>query len=180
MSRQPAIEPSLKAGADFSPCRTWRYALWRRWSDAALVAFIGLNPSTADETKNDPTVRRCIGFARSWGYGGLLMLNTYGLRSTDPAGLWRVDDPVGPGHDERLTGYRDMASAFVAAWGVHCVPSRAERVCQMIGRRIDCLGLTNGGAPRPPLYLKASSERSPYWVPELSALLAGMEEKFVW
>jgi hypothetical protein len=155
----------IESGADFSPCRTWRYGLWRRWDERPLLAFIGLNPSTADETRNDPTVRRCIGFARSWGYGGLLMLNAYGLRSTDPAGLWRVDDPVGPGHDERMREHAAQASACVAAWGVHCESSRAARVCEVIGRRVDCLGLTKGGAPRHPLYLKASSRRSLYWAP---------------
>jgi hypothetical protein len=107
-------------------------------------------------------VRRCIGFAKEWGFGGLLMLNAYGLRSTKPAGLWEVDDPVGPDHDERLTIYRDGTSAFVAAWGVHCDPSRAMRVCQIIGRPIDCLGLTKNGAPRHPLYLKSSAERMRY------------------
>ena len=84
----------------FSPCRRWRYTLWRDWMDDVLeleeragnnsakyAMFIGLNPSTADETRDDPTVRRCVGFAKSWGYGALCMTNIFAWRDTDPAGM---------------------------------------------------------------------------------------------
>ena len=82
---------AYELSATFSPCRRWRYTLLRRWEPANLivVAFIGLNPSTADETLDDPTIRRCIGFAKAWGAGGMYMLNLFGWRSTDPAGCWR-------------------------------------------------------------------------------------------
>jgi hypothetical protein len=160
-------EKLQQIGADFSPCRTWRFALWRRWDSRPLVAFIGLNPSTADETRDDPTVRRCIGFAKAWGYGGLLMLNAYAFRATDPAELQGAVDPIGPEHDKRLTTFRCCASAFVAAWGIRCEPERAARVCEVIGQRIDCLGKTKNGAPRHPLYLKTTTTRTPYWSPVL-------------
>jgi hypothetical protein len=156
------------SGAEFSPCRTWRYALWRFWNWSTppkLVAFIGLNPSTADEQINDPTIRRCIGFAKAWGFDGLFMLNAYGFRATDPADMKRAADPVGPEHDERLMHYRNRAQSFVAAWGAHCEPSRAARVCDLIGRRIDCLGRTKSGAPKHPLYLPRTAHRELYWSP---------------
>ena len=80
----------------FNETRTHRYTLWRTWdSSLPYCQFIGLNPSTADETKDDPTVRRCIAFSKMWGYGALCMTNLFGFRSTDPAGLLTVEDPVG-------------------------------------------------------------------------------------
>src|ERR1700747_1513844 len=76
---------ALDSGALFSPCRRWRYLLWRRWDrDRGICAFICLNPSVADETQDDPTVRRCINYAKDWGYGSLFMLNAYAFRATDP------------------------------------------------------------------------------------------------
>jgi len=82
----------------FSTCRTYRYALYRQLDQAnqTTVAFIGLNPSTADETKDDPTIRRCVGFARSWGFGFLLMQNLFAFRATDPRVMKAADDPTVP------------------------------------------------------------------------------------
>jgi hypothetical protein len=86
-----------ESGAEFSECQQYRYTLWRTWdSQADRVMFIGLNPSTADETEDDPTIRRCIRFAKDWGYGGILMMNAYAYRSTAPRGLKQVTDPIGP------------------------------------------------------------------------------------
>ena len=82
--------------AEFSPCRTYRYALWRWWDRSRPYAmFIGLNPSTADEVNNDPTVSRCIGYSRRWGYGGLCMTNIFAYRSTDPARMKAHSAPIG-------------------------------------------------------------------------------------
>lgn len=81
----------FKSGAQFSPCRAYRYALWRNrsWESApkstkGYIMFIGLNPSTADETKDDPTIRRCLGYCRSWGYIGFVMVNLFAFRATEP------------------------------------------------------------------------------------------------
>jgi len=81
------MSPVINKRAAFSPCRTFRYSLWHQWGDDSLgyAMFIGLNPSTADETLDDPTVRRCINFARDWGYGALCMTNLFAFRSTDPS-----------------------------------------------------------------------------------------------
>jgi hypothetical protein len=94
----------------FSPCRTWRYTLERVWAPPEgyrgareVAAFIGLNPSTADEVKNDPTVTRCINYARRWGFHGMFMLNIFALRSTDPRALYRHPDPIGPETNRYLT-----------------------------------------------------------------------------
>ena len=87
-------------GAMFSPCRSYRYSLWRTWdSQKPIVVFIGLNPSTADETVNDPTMRRCIGFARLWGYGGMVVVNLFAYCATKPTVLRHVADPVGKDTD---------------------------------------------------------------------------------
>ncbi len=142
-------------GAEFSPCRTWRYTLWRIWEpELPYLAVIGLNPSTADETLDDPTIRRCIGFARRWGFGGYYMLNCYGFRSTDPRGMKAAADPIGPGNDEAIARISAKAGMVVAAWGVHCELSREAGVCQLVNRPLYCFGTTKAGRPRHPLYIR--------------------------
>jgi hypothetical protein len=153
-------------GADFSPCRKWRYALWREWGPcdpSRRVAFIGLNPSTADESIDDPTIRRCIGFAKSWGYSGLVMLNAYAFRATDPKDMKKAADPIGPDNDAKLAEYSEWCAAYVAAWGAHCSPSRARSVCEVIGHRIQCLGKTKDGHPKHPLYLASNTRLQPFY-----------------
>lgn len=160
MKQPPLFDTDSVSGAEFSECRVYRYALWRRWrwrETSELVMFIGLNPSTADETENDPTIRRCIRFAKDWGYDGLLMMNAYGFRATDPRVMKAADDPVGPGNDTAFANRRRQAALIVAAWGVHCSPERARRVCDVLDRPVHCLGTTKSGAPKHPLYLPASS-----------------------
>ena len=89
-----------KSGAVFSDCRKYRYALWRIWDgNKSLAMIIGLNPSTADETLNDPTITRCINFARSWEYGGVLVANLFGFRATSPNELRVYHEPVGKEND---------------------------------------------------------------------------------
>jgi hypothetical protein len=150
--------------ADFSDCRRYRYALWRTWDPLEPgVLFVGLNPSTADEQVNDPTIRRCMGFARRWGYGGLVMCNLYALRSTDPARLFEVEDAVGPENDDWLADQAEQAPLVVAAWGSTPgpVPDRAARVLELLGEA-HCLGLTTGGAPRHPLRMPTDLQAVPY------------------
>jgi len=93
----------MKTDAKFSTCRKYRYALWRIWDDSKPYAMIvGLNPSTADETKNDPTISRCINFSKDWGYGGLCMANLFAFRATKPSVLMSSNDPVGSANDDWL------------------------------------------------------------------------------
>lgn len=163
MSQLPLGDLEESVGtAVFSPCRTWRYSLTRVWDPKRdTVAFIGLNPSTADETVNDPTVRRCIGFARSWGYGQMIMLNLFGFRATDPRVMKRAADPVGPGNDAAL---RDLTDGIetIAVWGAHGNwLKRDYHVLDLVGP-VKCLGTTKEGFPRHPLYLRADLVPEPY------------------
>ena len=156
----------------FSPCRTWRYTLERVWAPPEghpgareVAAFIGLNPSTADEVKNDPTVTRCINYARRWGFHGMFMLNIFALRSTDPRACYRHPDPIGPETNRYLTELvqRREVSLVVAAWGNHgALLSRGWNVINLVrnsGVNLYRLGeLTKQGQPRHPLYLRRDLE----------------------
>ena len=93
---------AVKRGAVLSPCGTWRYELPREWGNGNRLVVVMLNPSTADAEKDDPTIRRVIGFAKSHGFGNLLVLNIFALRSTDPDGLRVAQDPVGPDNDAHI------------------------------------------------------------------------------
>jgi hypothetical protein len=133
--------------------------LTRGW-DLALpaVLFVGLNPSTADATVDDPTIRRCVRFARDWGYGGLCMANLYAFRSTDPKGLRGVVDPVGPENDRWLATLASGAGLCVAAWGAWPGPdvTRPAQVMDLVGE-LHVLGLTKKLEPRHPLYMRADT-----------------------
>jgi hypothetical protein len=147
-------------GAQFSECRTYRYTLWRIWDeDGPHLNVIGLNPSTADETSDDPTSRRCIGFARAWGYGGLVMTNLFAFRSTDPAGLTTVADPIGPMNDHHLE-ISACSGTPLAAWGAHPIARArgAEIMRRLHDLDVQCLGLTKSGAPRHPLYVPRTTQ----------------------
>ncbi|MCK5130706.1 MAG: DUF1643 domain-containing protein [Candidatus Sabulitectum sp.] len=145
----------VESGAEFSSDRVHRYSLWRIWDrDKAYAAFVGLNPSTADEYKNDPTVRRCINYARDWGYGGLIMLNIFAYRSTDPRNLYTVADPVGPDNDFHIRTLSSNAGVTVAAWGNHGeLLNRGEEAKKLLTNP-QCLKLTKAGCPGHPLYLR--------------------------
>lgn len=180
MSDQLLFEPPSRGesqtGADFSPCRTYRYALWRHWNwqgHANCVMFIGLNPSTADEEKNDTTISKCIGFAKKFGYGGIYMLNLFAFRSTYPTDLIGVSDPIGPGNEEAFGYYRSRVGLIVAAWGsvstklrvgLHC-SRRIGEVTQAIDRVMNCLGRTQDGSPRHPSRLGYATDLEIYWSP---------------
>lgn len=151
----PGVEPV----AVFSPCRQWRYELWRRWAPGPFVQFIGLNPSTADEVQDDPTVRRCIAYSKRWGFSALCMTNLFAWRSTDPRGMKAAVDPVGPANDETLTRIAGLAGLVIAAWGVHgTFAGRADHVLKILPVRPLCLAKTKDGHPGHPLYLRADAK----------------------
>jgi len=145
----------IESGAEFSPDRIHRYTLWRIWDkEKAYAAFVGLNPSTADEQRNDPTVRRCVNYAKDWGYGGLIMLNIFAYRSTDPENLYTNADPVGPDNDFHIRKVSSEAGITVAAWGNHGeFLSRGTDVKKLLSNP-HCLKLTKRGCPGHPLYLR--------------------------
>lgn len=139
----------------FSEDRKYRYTLHRSWNpDKPLIAFIGLNPSTADETMDDPTIRRLIGFAQKWGYGGMIVGNIFALRSTDPKKLYKSRDPVGPENDTYLNKIEEVAHTVVACWGIHGKHMGRHTQVKINLRSLRVFGLTKQGFPKHPLYLK--------------------------
>lgn len=158
--RLPLEDPTYDTGAVFSECQRYRYRLWRRWkgpgTSKGRVNFILLNPSTADATTDDPTVRRCEGFARSWGYGEIIVTNLFAFRSTDPAALRDTPDPVGPHNDMNINSTAMRSDLIVCAWGAGgLLLNRAERVCELLRDfELHYLKLTERGKqPSHPLYL---------------------------
>lgn len=150
--------------AIFSDDRQYRYVLFRIWdSNKPMVNFIGLNPSTADEIKDDPTMRRCCGFAKSWGYGGFYMTNLFAYKATKPEDLKKALDPIGKDNDKWLLEIEKKVEQVVFAWGVHGkFMNRDEQVKKLItqGYFID---LTKDGHPKHPLYLK-NELKTKIWV----------------
>lgn len=148
--------------ARFSECRRYRYVLGRRWADGPSLVVVGHNPSTADETTDDRTISKCVGFAKRDGFGSLVMLNLCAWRDTDPNGLTLLTDPVGPENDTALMTYADVAGRIVAAWGVLHVKSKSQvvrerslKVLRMLTQVADVYAfrLTKDRHPEHPLYL---------------------------
>lgn len=158
----------MGSSAIFSDCREYRYLLTRKWVDdmplfrgeyAEMLMIIGLNPSTADEAKNDPTVTRCIRFAQDLGFGGLYMLNLFAFRATDPQKMFAAADPVAD-NDRYLNAYaaRPDVSLVLCAWGNHGLHlGRSKLVVGELKqiRDLHCFGLNKTGEPKHPLYLRA-------------------------
>lgn len=153
--------------ADISPCGQYRYVLTRktkcplRWIRRAL--FVMLNPSTADATKDDPTIRRCISFAEREGCTDLTVVNLFAFRATKPHDLMKAPYPIGPLNDIKIAEQiekHQMNSIIVAAWGQHpFAKERAKEVLDKFGPFL-CLGKTQNGYPRHPLYLRSTQELS--------------------
>lgn len=153
-SLSPVAEDTTKREAILSDCGRYRYVLSRSWDPAKpAVVFVMLNPSTADARFDDPTIRRCVGFARAWGYGKLLVGNLYALRATDPDELAAADDPVGPENAYWLNWLRRCGDITVAAWGAHkMAAARQAEVMDLLGG-LHALRVTAKGMPGHPLYL---------------------------
>lgn len=167
MSHLESSSSSLSGGdrprtssAIFSPGRDYRYVLLREWSDAPRrLVVIGLNPSTADETEDDPTIRRCIALAKREQCGGLVMLNLFAFRATQPRDMLAASDPIGPENDKYIAGHTWAPDRIVvAAWGAHGgYLNRAANVLRHLPPGAVCLGVTKGGQPKHPLYLRADT-----------------------
>lgn len=152
------VAAGTESHAVYSPCDRYRYSLTRTWDIAAPQwLFVMLNPSTATEARNDPTVERCERRARAAGAGGFAVANIFAFRATDPRAMRAEADPVGPGNDAALRGAADRADLILCAWGGHGAHlSRGRAVAAMLratGRPLLHLGLTAGGEPRHPLYV---------------------------
>jgi len=128
------------------------------------ILWIMLNPSTADELADDPTIRRCRGFSADWGFGLVQIVNLFALRSTNPWVLKASADPVGPSNDEWIRSAAYSASKIVVGWGVHgALLDRGEQVSRLLAdRELLCLGRTKEGFPKHPLYLRNDSKLEPW------------------
>ena len=150
--------------AVFSPCLRYRYSLRRRVGLAPdNCLFIMLNPSTADANKDDPTIRRCMGFARRWGFGCLTVVNLFALRSVDPKALALASDPVGPDNDKWICLEVMDADRIISAWGNGGqLNGRSNEVVGLIesrcGKLTQHLGLNQSGEPKHPLYIPKAQE----------------------
>lgn len=164
----------------------YRYVLRRYWDTLTGVGaplFVMLNPSTADASTDDATIRRCRGFAEGMGFAGFTVVNLYAFRATSPADLWEADDPVGPENDDHLIRELDEKTGpVICAWGSHARPLRVQQFVTLTihaasrpfradrkvinGGAIDlhCLGRTLDGSPRHPLYLRRETPLQP-WAP---------------
>lgn len=144
--------------AVYSPCEAYRYALTRIWQDSAPRAvFVMLNPSTATEAQNDPTVERCERRARALGFGGFRVVNIFAYRATDPRVMRAQADPVGPGNDAALVEAAGWGDQIICAWGNHGAHLRrgaaVEALLRAQGKPLFHLSLTKEGAPKHPLYV---------------------------
>lgn len=154
-----------QSSAIFSIDKVHRYSLTRVWSPGGKMAvFIGLNPSTADEVENDPTVRRCINYAKAWGCDGLYMLNIFAFRGTDPKDMKVANNPIGLENDFWLLERCKGAEVIIAAWGVHGEhQDRGKNVMKLLDDLdVKCLGTTKEGHPRHPLYLRKDLQPTDY------------------
>ena len=149
-----------EAWAVWSQCRTYRYRLVRVWdSQKPRLGVVGHSWFTPNHWRDEPTVRRCIRFARAWGYGGIDIGNLFGVRAIDPSSLASVADPVGPDNDANLAAMCTDNDLILLAWGAQADPDRAHVVAQMLwrlsehcGGSLAVLGWTERGQPRHPLY----------------------------
>lgn len=135
----------------------YRYQLERTWGFGDAVTFVMLNPSTADARKDDPTIRRCLSYARSWGYDGIRVVNLYALRSSDPKMLKTVADPLGPENDAWIAGTLSGSNMVVAAWGELASEERVQEFLQLVpkGMPIHALKTISNDMPGHPLRLAA-------------------------
>jgi hypothetical protein len=157
----------MRRNAVFDVSGRYRYRLTREW-DATLprITFVMLNPSTADHRRDDPTIRRCIGFALAWGYGGVEVLNLFAWRATKPPDLRRAPAPVGPANDRHLRAAARRSARVIVAWGIHGTWQNRDQAALALLRRHGCaplcLGLTRDGQPRHVLYLPHETSPTAY------------------
>ena len=176
--RPPITRHHLKGDAAstalYSPCTLYRYALTRVWAPGPRALFVMLNPSTATEVQNDPTVERCERRARALACGSFAVANIFAFRATDPKVMRAAADPTGPDNDATILSLVDEADQIICAWGSH--GSHLDRGAQVqallraTGRPLYHLGLTQAGQPTHPLYI--SYTRQPA---EWPASLGGAE-----
>jgi hypothetical protein len=151
----------METGAIFDASGCYRYTLWRVWNQhAPKMAFVMLNPSTADATSDDATICRCVRFAQTWGYGSLEVVNLFALKATNPRELKQAIDPIGQECDRYLLDAVKQVDRVVIAWGNWgSLHQRDQAVLALLAPHISlyCLGMNRSGQPRHPLYLPKST-----------------------
>jgi len=152
---------ALICSASLSSCRLYRYDLWRKWGDAPYCMFVGLNPSTADEKQDDPTIRRCVGYAKRWNYGGLCMVNLFAFRATQPRDMMAAKDPIGPHNDRTLKTLSQGAGIVIAAWGKDGNYMGRDKQVTALLPHLYCLKQNKDGSPAHPLYLRGDARPYP-------------------
>jgi hypothetical protein len=162
-----SIDFTKNSHAVLSGNARYRYWLHRSWfTGNGWTVFLLLNPSTADGLQNDPTLRRCIGFAQLWGSRGVIIVNLFAYRSTEPNNLLIHNDPVGPQIDLYLRGAFRMSPRIICGWGAHVIAKRRTKAVLSLMREERtapyCLGVTANGSPSHPLYTSAKAEVVPY------------------
>ena len=146
----------MKKDAILSKDRKYRYVLSRIWDDTKpTVAIIGLNPSTADEIEDDNTITRCINFAKSWGYGGVYMLNLFAFRATKPDDMFNAEEPIGSDNDKFIEEYSKKCDKVICAWGNDGIYKNRSKEIRTKINNLFYLKLNKSGEPSHPLYLSA-------------------------
>lgn len=166
----------VTASAVLSDCKKYRYSLTRVWDDnKPRVLFVMLNPSTADAEKDDPTIRRCIGFAKDWGYGGIYVVNLFALRATNPKDLLKAPFVVGIENEKWFRRMSSLAHLVVCAWGNGKIVDKLQKrldhnwkPLSWISKPLHYIELSNDGTPKHPLYLQKHLTPKPYEVSAVS------------
>jgi len=168
-----AKEEVVGAGALLSPCDKYRYFLWRTWrEDIAPITFCLINPSTADSKEDDPTLRKCMTYAREWGFGGVQIVNLFAYRTKSPKVLAeaakRGEDIVGPENDGNLRLVLQAPGVVLCGWG-NMPSTHVKRTSLALsnlfgapGAQLCCLGVNLDGSPKHPLYLRGDLQPQPY------------------
>jgi hypothetical protein len=169
--------PAVERTAMLSGCGKYRYRLGRRWGAGAPLLFVMLNPSTADAAQDDPTIRRCIGFAHTNGFTAMEVVNLFAFRATDPGRLLSCGAPVGPGNDVHIAEAARETGAVCLAYGAHpAADARAQVVLPLLrelGVQLQCLRVTRSGYPAHPLYLPAACRLMPFTDEAIEAAMTG-------
>ena len=162
----------MDKGAIISDNKKYRYLLWRRWDKSKpMVTFMMLNPSTADASQDDPTIRRCVGFAKSWGYGGMYVCNLFAYRATNPKELLTADDPFGDENGWHIALAFQVSEKVVCAWGNRPILNKLMKgqqeldLIQIAEDKLYYIELSKDGTPKHPLYLKKNLEPKK-WIPK--------------
>jgi hypothetical protein len=144
----------------FSEDKDYRYSFYQQWGEGASIMFVGLNPSLSDGL--NPTLNKCIGFSKRWGYGSCYVLNLFAYRAPTPSILRKIPNPIGPENDKWLLETVDKVDKVIFAWGTHGNLLNRDREVIILLKTAYCLELTKGEFPKHPLYIRSDSQPVPF------------------